>query len=501
MTVRRREIQVRAALGASRSRLFRQVVSEHAVMGLAGAAAGVAVAWILVALSRALLPEAFLLRTLHPVDLDVRALIVAAAVGIAATIAAGLLPAWIGTRTDTSLALDSGRAATQSKAARRVTSGLLISEVAVACALLVGAALLVRSFVKLSAADRGLRTEGVMTAWVSLPPRAYPNRAVRVVADDELESAIRSLPGVSRVALSFGIPPAGGSIHSFDNWIGDDPGSRPQALEVDSYNVGHEFFDLYGIPILQGRTFSSDDADGKAILGERLAKLLWPGHTPVGRQFSFGTQHYEVIGVAREISFPSLDAGRDLPEFYEQFKGGGTFVSVSMNCAARCPGEAEIRLAIARVAPRATVTQVGAAATTYLEELARPRATAALATVFGVVAALAVAGGLFSVLTFAVAARQREFGIRAAIGASPRALRTVVYSEAARVGGVGLVLGSGMAIAVAYAIRALVYGVTPWDPRSWAPVLVLLVATMAIACWRPARTAANADPVTLLRTE
>jgi ABC-type antimicrobial peptide transport system permease subunit len=144
---------------------------------------------------------------------------------------------------------------------------------------------------------------------------------------------------------------------------------------------------------------------------------------------------------------------------------------------------------------------VAAPETAYVEELARPRATAALATVFGVIAALAVAGGLFSVLTFAVAARQRELGIRAAIGASPRALRRVVYSDAARVGGVGLVVGLMAAAGIARGLRALMYGVAASDSRSWSAVVLVLIATIAAACWRPARTAANADPVTLLRTE
>src|SRR5207302_6149595 len=144
------------------------------------------------------------------------------------------------------------------------------------------------------------------------------------------------------------------------------------------------------------------------------------------------------------------------PEFYAPFRGGGTEVFVSMQCTPHCPDEAQIRLAVLGAAPRAIVTHVVAPATTYLEELARPRATAALATVFGVIAMLVVAGGLFSVLTFAVAARQREFGIRAAIGASPRQLRTVVYRDAARVGSAGLILGLLGATTVAHAIRALV---------------------------------------------
>lgn len=500
MTARRREVQVRAALGASRRRLFTQAISEHAVIGANGAAAGVAVAWVLVALSRALLPEAFLLRTLHPVDLDVRALIVAAATGLAATIAAGLLPAWIGTRPDTSMAFDSGRGATQSKAARRVTNGLLVSEVAVACALLIGAALLVRSFVKLSTVDRGLRTKGVLIAWISLPAKDFADRASRLAANDTVERAVREIPGVTRVALSYGVPPSGAVTHYNDDWRGDEA-ARPQTATIESYYVGADFFDLYEIPILRGQTFRAEDANDAAVVSERLAALLWPGRDPVGHRFSFGDQHLSVVGVAREIRFPSLDADRDVPEFYVPFRTGASTFFVSLKCAPRCPSEASVRQTVMAAVPQSTVERVVAPETAYVEELARPRATAALATVFGVIAALAVAGGLFSVLTFAVAARQRELGIRAAIGASPRALRSVVYSDAARVGGVGLVVGLMAAVGIARGLGALMYGVAASDWRSWSAVILVLIATIAAACWRPARTAANADPVTLLRTE
>jgi predicted permease len=502
MTARRRELQVCAALGASRRRLLTQAAAEHALVGLAGAAAGVGVAWMLVSLARTFLPDAFLLRTLHPVELDLRAFAVAAAAGLAATFAAGLLPAWLGTRHDASLtAADASRTATETAAARRVTRALLASEIALAFGLLMGASLLLRSFATMAVADRGLRTDGVLTSWVALPRNAFPDRPSRQAATDALENAVRGLTGVKDVALSLGVPPDGGNLYRYDNWLGDGPNDRPQTLHVASYDVGPEFFDLYGIPLLQGRTFRPDDGDESAIVGERLAERLWHGQSPVGHRFQFGVQHLEVVGLAREINFPSLDSDRDLPEFYQPFKAGGSQAFVSLRCVSQCPGEAAVRRAIATAIPRANVVRVAQVDAAYREELARPRATAALATVFGVIAALAVAGGLFSVLTFAVAARQREFGIRAAIGATPRALREVVYADAVRVGGAGLLVGVGAAIAVAHAIRALVYGVTVYDPRSWATVIAVLIATMAIACWRPARTAANADPVTLLRTD
>jgi len=172
-----------------------------------------------------------------------------------------------------------------------------------------------------------------------------------------------------------------------------------------------------------------------------------------------------------------------------------------MQCGPGCPGEAALRRAVAATTPRGNVVQVAMVSDAYREELARPRATAALGSAFGLIAVLAAAGGLFSVLTYAVAGRRREFGIRTAIGASPRQIRRLVYRDAAIVTASGAILGIAASAASARAIAALQYGVRAWDPWSWTIVLGLLAATTLLACWRPARVAAHVDPVAPLRSE
>ena len=196
-----------------------------------------------------------------------------------------------------------------------MTRTLLVSEVALACTLLVGAVLLVRSFVNLASVDRGLRTEGVLTAWIGLPSKVFPAGPGRVAVTAALENAVRGLAAVDQVALSSGLPPGGGAIHFYDDWLGDGPGAKPQHIDVQSYEVGPDFFALYGIPLLRGRTFEPGDGPDRVIVGERLAARLWPGQDPVGRSFSYakGTNVLQVVGLAREINLPSLETSRDLP--------------------------------------------------------------------------------------------------------------------------------------------------------------------------------------------
>jgi putative ABC transport system permease protein len=501
LTARQHEFSMRSALGASRGRLIRQAFVESGVLGAFGVIAGVAVAWMLVSLSRTFLPEAFLLRTLNPLNIDARALAVTSVSGVVATLAAGLLPAWIGTRTDSETSLRiTGRSGTESRGARAVTRTLLVGEIALACTLLVGATLLVRSFINLAQAERGLDVEGVLVTSLSLAPPAFPDRPARETAARAIEEQVSQLPGVQHVAWSYGLPPDGGSI-SFGNWQSDAPGNPVVDMTVDRYSVGPEFFDLYGIPLLRGRTFGPSDQHGAVVIGERLARTLWPDLDPIGRAFTFQTERFHVVGLAREIHHPSLDARIDRPEFYEPFAGVGSYAMMSIRCGATCPNTAVIRQQVLATHPAVRVVEVHALEDVYFEQLARPRGAAALGFAFAGVAVLAAAGGLFSVLSYAVGRRKCEFGIRTALGASPDQIRCVVLRDGFVVAVSGVAIGSVAAWSLGRALASLQYGVTITDPLTWTIVLGVLGVTTLIASWRPARQAMRADPVLLLREE
>ncbi|HEV3486555.1 MAG TPA: FtsX-like permease family protein, partial [Vicinamibacterales bacterium] len=501
LTSRQREFSMCSALGASRGRLMRQAFAESVIIGCSGAVAGITLASALVALARAFLPEAFLVRSLNPLNLDLRAVIVTAAAGVTATLAAGLWPAWIGTRADAGAALRVvDRGGTESRGARALTRALLVAEMALACTLLVGAALLVRSFVNLARAERGLDVAGLIAATISLPRTSFPDAPARMSVAEQMEAAVRGLPGVERVARSYGLPPAGGGL-AFGEWQADVPGSRPVNMEVESYSVGPEFFSLYGIPLLRGRTFGRADPDNQVVVGERFARALWGDADPLGGTFSRGRERFTVVGLVREIHHPSLDARLDRPEFYQPFGGVGNYAMMSIRCAQSCPDVARLRRQLTASHPAVQVVEVRPLEDVYFEQLARPRATAALAFAFAAIAILAAAGGLFSVLTFAVGQRRREFGIRTALGASPVQIRRLVIRDGLLVAVAGVALGSAAAWGVGRALSSMQYGVTMSDPLSWLVVLVVLGATTAAASWRPAREASRVDPVLLLRSD
>lgn len=505
-----REFSIRAALGASRASLIRQALAESALLGTAGAVVGAGVAWAAVALARAYLPESFVLQTLNPLDLDRRALAAASIAGVGATLASSLIPAWIGTRVDSGDGLRGvGRSGTDSRAARGLTRTLLVGELALACTLLAGATLLVRSFANLAGVDRGVDSSRIVTATMTLPPTAFPDPGSRAAIAASLDQRMRDLPGVRQVVWSFGLPPSGGGFSTRD-WLADG-GTAGVPMTVNTYNVTADFFAMYGIPIIAGRGFRPSDAANQVIVGERFARALWGQAGAVGRTFTYARSVnsptaaaptvYEVIGVAREQTLPTLEARLDRPEFYVPFGNIGSYAMMSIGCDVSCPDTAVVRQRLSTSHPAIRVNDVRTLDSAFAEHLARPRAAAVLAFAFAAIAVIAAAGGLFSVLSYAVGRRRREFGIRAAVGASPRQLGQVVLREGLLITSAGIAMGGIGSVALGRALSALQYGVAPSDPGSWALVIAVLVVTALAAGWRQARQAIRTDPVVLLREE
>jgi predicted permease len=500
LTERRREFSMRSALGATRARVMRQAFVESGVIGALGVVAGVGLAWALVSTARVLLPEALLLRTLNPLNIDLRALGIASVSGVIAVLATGLLPAWIGTHIDPIQSLRvSERGGTETRGAQAVTRGLLIAEIALACTLLVGATLLVRSFVNLASADRGLDAAGVVVVWIGFDRPVFKEPASFQAAVQSVEDHIRTLPGVQQMAWSDGRPPTGGQF-SWGDWKSDVPGAQPVHLEVEMYRVGPDFFAFYGIPLLRGRTFQPRDTSQDVLLGERFAQAVFPNVDPVGRTFTFDRQQFNVLGIVREIHHPSLDPHVDRPEIYTAFSGVGGY-SLNIRCRSTCPDTALVRQKIRAAHSALTVNDVDALEDLYFEQLAQPRAVAALGFTFAAIAVLAAAAGLFSVLTYAVGRRKREFGIRSALGASPAQIQRLVMRDGLFVALAGVAIGSLAAWSLATAIASFQYGVSLNDPGTWLVVLGVITTTTLVASWRPARTATRVSPVSLLKDE
>ncbi len=454
-----------------------------------------------------LLPNAFFAGSLNPLTLDARALAVAASASFVATILAGLVPALMATRPSPTWALGvSERAGTESRHARWLTRGLLIAEVAFACTLLVGAASLVRSFRNLSTADRGFDPRGLVTAWVVSDSKFLAGAGGARAVMTSAEASVRALPGVTAVAWSNGSPRRGGEM-DFYSWHTDVPGAGLVPLTIQQYPVGPDFFAMYGIPLIKGRTFQSDEDGTDVVIGDRIASALWPGTDPVGHSFSAVAEsgrdpnmHFTVIGVAKDVRQPSLNANSDVPGLYAPMKPNGVHSMLNIKCGTACPSEGAIRTALRPLSPALQVFRVTPLEQAYAEDLVRPRATAVVSAGFSIIALLAAAAGLFSVLSYAVSRRQREFGIRVALGCSPATIRGLVFRDGLTMALAGAVVGSGLAWLVVRLLASLEYGVSARDPLNWAVVMVVIAAALA-ACWRPARRAMRVDPSALLRQD
>ncbi|MEO5820684.1 MAG: FtsX-like permease family protein, partial [Vicinamibacteraceae bacterium] len=319
------------------------------------------------------------------------------------------------------------------------------------------------------------------------------------VAVAAMDASLRALPGVE-TAWSSGVPPSGGGV-SFGLFSGSGEGGRQVDAEVDLYAVGPDFFALYGVPLLHGRGFRPGDEPSAAIIGEGLARRLWPGLDPLERSVVTDTESRRVVGVTREIHYPSVDAELDRPEIYQSFTAPGRLVMASVRCRTACPSLGALRAQLLAASPGATVWKAERLDDVYLAQLARPRAVAVIGAGFAAIAAVAAIGGLFCVLTFAVAERRRELGIRAALGAAPSRLGRLVLAEGIGVAVAGLAIGAVGAVALGKTVASLHYGVTIGDLPTWAGVIGSLSLLALAACVRPALEAMRVDLVRLLRHE
>lgn len=505
LTSRAHELSTRTALGAPRGRLIRQALIESTMLGAAGAAAGAGFGGVIVWALRSFLPQAAFVSSLNRPDIDVRALAAATAAGFAATLAVGLLSAVSGTRADVSRLLQTAGHATPTARARLATRALLVCQVALSCTLVFGAALLVRSFVNLVNEDRGLDVRNVLTAYVGFPGGLFTTTASRRSAARAVEDAVRAVPGVTAVSWSYGTPPRAAVYGGV--WVSDMPDVQPLAELVSSFTVDGSFFDLYRVSILRGRAFQPTDEPAAVLVSERFAEALWPEQDPLGRRFTFdgsapfaGTE-FRVIGLVSELHYPSIEGTIDGPEIYLPFNepGPDVYAALSFRCAGGCPDPARLRPRLRAAQPGVNVLDVEPPESAYLRQFERPRSVATLASTFAAIALIAAAAGLFSLFSQSVARRRRELGIRTALGATPVHLRRLVWNEGVTVALTGIALGAVTSFLLTRVLSSLLLDVTTTDPLSWAIVAATLTIAIAAAAWHPARSAARAAPVTLLR--
>lgn len=506
---RDRELAVRAALGGSRMRLMRQMLLESGVLALAGAVIGVAIAAGGIRLLLALQPED--LPRIDSVRIDAVVLWFTLLASAASAFLFGILPAAQATRLDLVDSLKERGQASASAARKLVRNGIVIVEVALSLVLLIGAGLMVRSFVALTRVDPGFQSEGVLTFTATPPGADYPTTTERMAFNTELQRRLAALPGVQDVGLIYPLPLADQA--PFNGRYGPEEAlSDPAAFRQAAYKaVLPGYIEAMDTRLLEGRLFTEADlADSASIVvvDRKLAETLWPGESAVGKRFAIRVitpepELVEIVGVVEHQRSESLAAeGMEAVYFTDRFVGsfgGGRWVVEAgvdpLGLVSSVRSELE---ALDPEVPLANVELM----TSYVDRAMGPtRFALTLIGVFGVIALVLASVGLYGVLSYVVRQRTAEIGVRMAFGAERGTIMRLVVGQGVTLAGAGLVLGLLLAWPMSGAMRSLLVDVAPTDPATFAGISVLFLLVATVACYMPARRATHVDPVTALREE
>jgi putative ABC transport system permease protein len=504
---RGREIVVRAALGAGRGRLVRQLLMEAVAVAAVAGAAGVLAAYAgvrgLVWLAPRDLPR------VDEISLDAIVLTFALAVTMVTAIACGLWPAARLSRVNLQDALrDSGRGVAGSHTAARTRAVLLVVQCALAIVLLAGAGLLIRSLGVLHATDPGFRTSGVLTMRVNVSRSSFSQGPQVRQFYDQLLERVRALPGVKSTAvvtdLFLSNTPSSGTFTLEDR----PPFPPSEQIEATLDVVSPGFFETMQVPLVYGRFFDSQDRDGGAraiVINQTFASRYWPNQNPVGKRMVFGSPGdrnpwITIVGVAGDMRRRGLHQGARLETFFPTTQNGGRNMQLLVTTdgdpnALIGPVRAEIRT-LDRSTP---VTAIATVDAQIGESLAIRRFQAWLLTMFSMLAVLLAAVGVFGLMAQVVARRTPEIGVRMALGASPSQVLSMVLRQGAVFAAAGAAIGLGGAFLLAQALRSLLFGVGAADPVSYIGAAVVMGLSVLLACAVPAWRAARVDPTLALR--
>ena len=513
LTARRGELSVRMALGAGRRRIVRQLLTEAGVLSLLGAALGVLLAWLAIGAALPLVPEGVLSRP-GGIVIDARVMAFCLGLSLLASALVGLVPALriSGSAFGEGLALHAGGArATGDRQSERVRTLLVAAQIAMTLVLLIGAGLLVHSFVRLTAVSPGFASSGhdgvVQTVRVTLPERLYdtPER-IHAFARGVLDR-IQSLPGVKSASLINSVPFGLMFIQSDF----DIEGQPKPTLFAGTPKIDAGYFKTMGIPLLAGRDFTARDTAGApkvAIVSDRIVRDYFPGGpgAALGRRVRLDAdgEWLTVVGVVADIHQRGLDRGVQ-PMIYVAFQQdrSGFVRFVSFVVRTSTPGSVVegVRAEIRRAAPDLPIESTLTMDEAVAKSVAQPRFRMLLLALFAIAATLIATCGIYGLMAYAVTQRRREIGVRMALGADRRDVLRLVLARALRIVAAGVIVGLAGAVGVTRVLQTFLFGVTPTDPIAFTIVTVLLVAVGLMAAWLPARRATRIDPCAALRAE
>ena len=508
-TSRAKEMSVRIALGAGRGRIVRQLLTESAALGLLGGAAGILVAYWGVQSLRSFLPAE--MAQMKAIRVDGWVLAFALFLSVAASLVFGLAPALFAAGSDLQKTLREGAGRGGASGSRQKARSILAAaEIAVAMVLLVGAGLLVRSFISLTAVSPGFRTERLMKAEVSLPQFEYSTPAQWNAFANDLLARIQAEPGMRDSAIAIPLPLADGNVNLGFEIEGVAAAPSTNTRAADYVAASPEYFRVMGVPLLRGREFSRADVASTprvAIISEAMARTYFPNEDPIGRRIIFGfppdgDAPREIVGIVGDVRDVGLRqepaAMMYVPYAQAPFWGAVVVTRSSLSLSSFADAVRRDANAIDKDLP---VTDIAAMPDVVNASVAQPRFQTVLLGLFGALALILAAVGIYGVISFSVAQRTHEMGIRMSLGAQPAQVLRLVMGQGARMALVGIALGAAAALGLTRLMRSLLFGVSAADPLTFAAVAILLVAVALAACYVPARRAMRVDPMTALRHE
>ena len=510
-SVRGKEIALRAALGASRARIIRQLLTESVLLAGLGGLLGLLIAkWGTDALVAAV-PQN--IPRVSTIQLDGVVLGFTLLLSLATGIIFGLVPAWQASHVDLNTALKSGtRGAGGGEGKHRVRNALVMTEVALALILLICASLLIQSFARLGRVDTGMRTERLFTARIGLPAAAYPKPENIISFFDQLLPRLRAIPGVESITTTWPLPLSGSNnISSFD--IEENPAPEGQQPDSPMRIVGPDYFKTMGIPVRQGRGFESTDQFKSlpvVIVNEQFVQKFFPGKNVIGKHIkpSWGIGDEKalmrtIVGVVGNVKHRTLNM-EFTPEVY---LSASQIPMDSMSIVARTSVSnpaaitSAVRSELAAVDRNIPLVRVRVFDEYLSRALARPRFNATLLSIFAATALVLTAIGIYGVMAYSVSQRTSEIGIRIALGAGKDSIFRLIVGQAMTIVAISLVAGIAGAFAATRLLNSLLFGIGASDPVTFAAIVLLVSVVAFIAAWLPARRAMRVDPIIALRAE
>jgi putative ABC transport system permease protein len=498
---RRKEFAVRVALGAARARLVRQLLTESVMLALAGGAAGLLLAQFLLSLLRGLATP--LLPAYAELSLDTGAIAVTAVVAVCTGLAFGVAPALsIGRADSQGMLREDARGASEGRRARRLRGLLVAGQMALCASLLAGAGLLGRSLWELSSSPLGLDPSGVLSATFRLSPTDYPTQEARARFFEQLTERLRAIPGVTAAAIANKVPTVNPRRDGF-SVEGVDPNTLPTFIIYAS--VGDDYFRLLRIPLRQGRTFDSSDREGSAatvVISETTARRFWPNGDAVGRSFNLGGSPVTVIGVVGDVRNDLARSDTD-PMAYRSHRHESTWARALL---IRTQGDPmsyarQVQRELSALDRSVPIQRALPLRDAVGEAYAGRRLPLMLILAFGALALLLASVGVYAMFASMAAAREREFGVRMALGSRPSAIAGLMMKQGAGWMAAGLTGGALGILIVVRLLRGWLYGVPPFDPIALGGALAMLVGCATIALFIPVRRATRVDPMVALRVD